>query len=106
MKLGEEGDERAAGPLIAVLKDDEHPYARGSAAVALGDLGVSRAIDPLIAVLKDDEHPYVRESAVGALEKTTGRDFGEDPEKWQQWWKDTKDTFVPRDAPKKGKFPE
>jgi len=37
---------------------------------------------------EDDD--YVRGKAVTALKKITGKDFGYDQEKWQQWWEENK----------------
>lgn len=96
MILGEIGDTRAVGPLIAALKDgtdialkkiltksgatsaavpwvigvlkDVDTHARRAAADLLGELGDSRAVEPLTILLKDEES-QVRQSAAKALGK-------------------------------------
>jgi HEAT repeat protein len=93
--LGELGDVRAVGPLIAALKDedsrthkaaakalgeigdpaierliaaleDKDPPTREAAARALGELGDARAVDPLIAAL-ENEDSGTRRAAAKAL---------------------------------------
>jgi HEAT repeat protein len=74
--------------LISALKDRDSP-ARGDAAWALGKIRDPRAVEPLIAALKD-ENPSIQEDAEKALMQITGKDFGPDPVKWQNWWKQNK----------------
>jgi HEAT repeat protein len=71
----------AVEPFISALKD-ENSYVRREAAWALGELKDPRAVEPLIAVIKDTEG-----NTVPALKKITGKDFGENPEEWRNWWK-------------------
>ncbi|MFA6226735.1 MAG: HEAT repeat domain-containing protein [Methanoregula sp.] len=63
--LGNLGDEKAVGPLIATLQypDDD---VRWKAAIALGEIGNPDAIAPLISLLSDEDR-YVRSRAAHAL---------------------------------------
>lgn len=75
--------------LIGVLKD-RHWAVRKFAAEALGEIGFPRAlpaVKSLIARLKDKDS-WVRWSAAYALKTITGKDFGQDPVKWQKWWEE------------------
>ncbi|MBT9131552.1 MAG: 50S ribosomal protein L7 [Syntrophomonadaceae bacterium] len=54
---------------------------------------IKEQVEPLIAALRD-KNWHVREKAAEALEKITGRIFGEDPVKWQEWWEENKETFL------------
>ncbi len=83
--LAEIKDPRAVEPLIHAL-EDEDASVRRAAAWILGELKDPKAVEPLIAALKDEDK-YVRGAAQGALKKITGKDFGEDVERWQQWLK-------------------
>lgn len=51
------GDERAVGPLIAVLAGDPDPQVRGTAAYALGGIGSPAAIPALLAAM-DTDHEW------------------------------------------------
>ncbi len=82
--LGNVADLHALEPLINALEDKDQEV-RQVAASALGELRNQRAVNPLIMALKDRSH-YVRASAAKALKKITGKDFGQDMDKWQQWW--------------------
>lgn len=52
MALGEIGDSRAVGPLVATLKNEDG-YVRAEAAKALGKTGDKRAVNPLVQNLMD-----------------------------------------------------
>ena len=43
--------------------------------------------------MKDNDSD-IREEAVKALREITGKDFGEYPERWQQWWEQNKKTSL------------
>ncbi|MDO8137783.1 MAG: HEAT repeat domain-containing protein [Candidatus Brocadiales bacterium] len=86
--LGEIGDNRAADLLISALSDEDW-FARKEAAKALGKLKDSRAIEPLIASFEDEKR-YLGRDAIEVLRKITGKDFGDDPKKWQEWWEKNK----------------
>ena len=63
--LGQIGDARAVGPLIAALRDDISSV-RQAAAEALGQIGDTSAVEPLIAALRDASLG-VRRAAADAL---------------------------------------
>lgn len=93
--LAEIKDTRAVAPIIAIL-DDENTEVGKQAARALGKIKDPQAIEPLIKYLKN-MYFFSREQARNSLKEITGCDFGQDIEKWQDWWEKSKDTF---------KFPE
>jgi HEAT repeat protein len=62
------GKNRAVGPLITAMKD-ENRHVRSEAAKALGKISDPKAVEPLIAALKDD-YPSVRAGASEALGRT------------------------------------
>jgi len=49
-------------------------------------------VNDLINQLKNDDR-NVRKKAAEALERITGQNFGQNPEKWQEWWEENKDSF-------------
>jgi HEAT repeat protein/sRNA-binding regulator protein Hfq len=110
--LGYLGDTIAILPLINALRD-VNPDVRGAAATALSFIRDPRAIPSLYSLLKDenttvrekarsslrlhtelkqlidglsDQSSTVRENASYVLWLLTGKDFGNDPEKWKQWY--------------------
>ena len=85
---GETKDSHEVDRLIGDLKDASWQI-RWYAAEALGGLKDPRAVEPLIAALKD-EIKDVRRRAAEALANITGKDFGKDPAKWQEWWEKNK----------------
>ncbi|HHT9126378.1 MAG TPA: HEAT repeat domain-containing protein [Candidatus Brocadiia bacterium] len=89
--LGEIGNNLAVEPLIRTLEDKEQSV-RSKGAEALGKIKDPRAVEPLIAALKDKDSG-VRGDAALALGDITGQNFGEDPAKWQGWWKENKNRF-------------
>jgi HEAT repeat protein len=71
--LGEIGDERAVGPLIACLNNTSVPeVVRMAAAEALGAIGDSSALRPLRTALLDHD-PEVRDTAKQALDQINVR---------------------------------
>ncbi len=109
--LGELYAPEGVEPLIAALKD-KSGIVRERAAFALGKLRDTRAIEPLSAASRDaspdvrdavsealelhtdidlliealrDPRKVVRANAEYALFLMTGRDFGGDADRWQQW---------------------
>ncbi len=78
--------------LIAALKDKSKRIRRG-AAISLGAMKDPRAIEPLIAALKD-ESLLVRIKSAYALYEITGKDFGRNQEKWQEWWAKNKQNIL------------
>lgn len=91
-ELGLIKDIRAVEPLIAALKDKDW-VVRTSVLQALSLIKDTRAVEPMIAALNNDEEWSVRNSAAWALKMTTGKNFGQDPAKWQKWWKQNKSTI-------------
>jgi HEAT repeat protein len=65
----------AVEPLLAVLQDDD-PFVRRRAVLALGEIRDVRALESLIAVLEGDETPLVRREAARALRRM------DTPEAW------------------------
>ncbi|MFQ6078745.1 MAG: HEAT repeat domain-containing protein [Thermodesulfobacteriota bacterium] len=88
--MGKIGDRRAVEALIAAMRDEE-ALVRLYATEALGEIRDHRVVEPLIAALKD-ENWDVRRGAAEALRKITGKDFGEDSDKWLKWWDENKET--------------
>jgi hypothetical protein len=84
-RLGEMKDGRSVMPLIGALMD-EHPYTRRRAAASLGNLQDLRAVEPLVKSLRDED-AFVQKYSLEALTKITGQQFGNDPKKWQEWWR-------------------
>ncbi len=99
LALGRIGDQRAVEPLIAALDTLGFPV-REIVAQALGMLGDPRAIEPLIAALshpREDKRSLelaswgmgattpLRRAAAKALKEITGKDFGDDADRWRQW---------------------
>lgn len=82
--LGEIKNPRAVEPLAVALKD-KNVYVRAMAAWALGEIKDRRAVKPLIDALSD-QIKDVRKKAALALQEITGKDFGKDPARWQEWW--------------------
>jgi len=76
----------AVPPLIQAL-GDESEYVRSAAADTLGEFG-SQARDAVPALIQalGDEYEGTRSSAGRALRDITGQDFGEDRDRWRQWW--------------------
>jgi HEAT repeat protein len=80
--LGQVGDARAVGPLMAALQDSK-AYVRKAAAGALGQIGDARAVEPLVAALNDRDR-NVRSVAGHALDKM-GWQPGQDEEGGAYW---------------------
>jgi HEAT repeat protein len=86
--LGEIKDARAVDALITAL-EDKHNKVRERAAFSLGELKDSRAVESLISNLRDKDK-IVRLNSAEALVKITKKDFGEDQNKWKEWWEKSK----------------
>ncbi len=71
----------AVGPLIGAL-GSMHGGVRWSAASVLGQLEAKEAVSALIEAVKDLE---AGSAAAEALQRITGRSFGEDYEAWKRW---------------------
>ena len=84
-------DPRALEALISALNNKDSNV-REKAAEALGEIKDPRAIEPLISVLKEEEETN-REIAAKALVDITGKDFGQNYDKWQKWWAQNKENI-------------
>jgi HEAT repeat protein len=73
--LGRTADEKAVGPLIKALRDENY-VVRGAAARALGNLGLPHSLRAIewIFPLADDEEPFVRKEAQSALARLTSQE--------------------------------
>jgi hypothetical protein len=91
--LGELKDNRAVGPLISVLKD-KSIYLRLFAIRTLGKLNDMRAVDPLISALKENKTPVVRTYSAEALKNITGKSYGLQSDKWQEWWRKNQGEYL------------
>jgi HEAT repeat protein len=79
-------DEGAISLMIDLMKD-HYPTIRVNAARALGELGDIYACPALIENL-DHSKEAVRFYCLESLRKLTGEDYGDDKEKWIEWWKE------------------
>lgn len=88
MKLN---DPRLVELFITALKDESFPV-RIQAAIALGKTKNPRAVQPLTTALEDK---FVKAKAAEALKDITGKIFGEDPLKWQNFTRrlDAQETY-------------
>ena len=93
--LGVAYDE-AVGLLIGCL-EDRSSLVRWKATSMLNAVVDPRVVEPLIRVL-DDPREDVRRDALSALQRSTGRDFGHDKNRWEKWWNESKATFRPPHA--------
>ncbi len=85
--LGSLKDPQAVPPLIKML-ENENPFLRRSAALALVKIGDEKAIPGLIRMLKDEEGWLARLAHLLLLEMTSGKIQGDPPrgyEAWVQW---------------------
>jgi HEAT repeat protein len=72
--LGLMGDERAVGPLVEHLLNEENNNIRLQITRALGWIGSKEAVPALETALQD-KYPYVRKQAAAALKDITGKDY-------------------------------
>jgi HEAT repeat protein len=84
LALGGTCDPTAASALLAA-RDDRSPAVRTAVLYALFNLNDPRAIPSLIQALGDRD-ARVRSYAARLLTKTTGEPFGDDADKWREWW--------------------
>lgn len=91
--LGEIGDKRATKVLESALNDELNAESRSMLhyiVEALGKINDPRSIQLLIFLL-NDESSLTRYQTTEVLRKMTGKDFGEEPSKWQKWWEQNKE---------------
>ena len=87
MALEEIGQE--AIPVLIQLLGDKDAEVRRAVAEVLRGIGpeAKEAVPALIHNLEDKEY-RVRLITWSALHQITGQDFGEDADRWEQWWKE------------------
>jgi hypothetical protein len=78
------GGPEAVELLAARYRSDREIDVRLRALRELGQLGDEEAI-PVLAKALEDPDPAVQYRAVGALKKVSGRDLGDDVNKWREW---------------------
>ncbi len=71
--------------LTGLLRASNHPELRACATAGLRNTRSVEGVAPLIDALSDLD-PRVREGAFYALRDITGQDFGQDQEKYREWW--------------------
>ena len=78
------GGDEAVNLLAARYQTDTELDVRLRALRCLGELGNAAAV-PVLAKALEDSDPAVQYRAVGALKKVSGRDLGDDVNKWREW---------------------
>jgi hypothetical protein len=82
---------RAVKPLISELqKSNDWQVPK-----ALGAIGDKRAIEPLINKWQKCDWSPMKEVIAEALEGITGKKLGQDKQKWDKWWQETKRFISP-----------
>ena len=123
MALGMIGDNRAVEPLMALINDKDYEVRRESikalgkivdprpvkkiifvllndisedviiaSANALGKMGYPKEIEPLISKISNEKQ-WLNKIILENLNKLTGQDLGENPDKWLSWWEKNKGKF-------------
>lgn len=79
--------------VVSVLKDvlqsSKHPELRACAAAGLWNTGSDEGVEALVEAMSDSERG-VRKWAYYALRDITGQDFGQEQEKYRNWWEQNK----------------
>jgi HEAT repeat protein len=78
------GGPEAVEMLAARYQTDTELDVRLRALRCLGELGDSKAV-PVLAKALEDSDPAAQYRAVAALKKVSGRDLGDDVNKWREW---------------------
>jgi HEAT repeat protein len=78
------GGSQAVDLLAVRYRTDAELDVRLRALRCLGELGNAAAV-PVLAKALEDPDPAVQYRAVGALKKVSGRDLGDDVNKWREW---------------------
>lgn len=86
--LGAVKDPLTVELLVVLLKDENYPVRR-TTILALGEMNDRRAVEPLINALRDEDSS-IRDLAGIALRKITKENYGENIDKWQEWWERNK----------------
>jgi len=92
--LGKYGGAKFIPDLIKAMQDKEASVRR-SVVLQLDRSRSKEAVPGLIAALADEDH-LVRKRARSALERVSGERFGLNKPKWDEWWKENREDFVPR----------
>lgn len=79
--LGERGDGDSARMLAAAFGSETNQDVKNAAVVALASSPEEIAVDSLRIALSD-RNPATRAIAVKSLKTSTGKDYGDDPDKW------------------------
>ncbi len=66
---------------------------RNYAAMGLSWIKDARSVDTLISALEDEDED-IRENASHSLMLITNKHFGQDFQKWQEWWAKNKKYFL------------
>ena len=78
------GGSEAVEQLATRYRTDREIDVRLRALRELGEMGDKEAV-PVLAKALEDSDPAVQYRAVGALKKVSGRDLGDDVNKWREW---------------------
>lgn len=81
----------AVGPLISELEKSNN----WQVPKALGAIGDKRAIEPLIDKWQKCDWSPMKEVIAEALERITGKKIGQDKQKWEKWWQETRRFISP-----------
>jgi HEAT repeat protein len=76
---------RPALPKLIVALHSDNIFIKTNAAFALGFIEDSESIKALIDSLNSSDD-YLRTVIANSLTKTTGKNFGQNQKKWQDWW--------------------
>lgn len=84
--------EETAEALIGRLSEETEQWVKVQICEALGAMKSKKAIESLIDLMERDEDKEVDEAARRNLEVITGKEgFGQDHEKWREWWDKVKE---------------
>jgi len=86
-------DPLAIDPLLFALKDEEN-IVREYAVGGLVNIGRT-SIEPLITFLREEKETKARGAAAAALREITKQEFGSNPDEWQRWWEENRDSLNP-----------
>lgn len=81
----------AVEPLISELQKSNN----WQVPKALGAIGDKRAVEPLIKKWQKCDWSPMKEVISEALERITGKKLGQDKQKWDKWWQETKRFISP-----------
>ena len=73
-------------PHVARAGSSGSPAGRAAAMEALGRSDSLEAVPALIEALEKETDPDVKKAAIAALVRMSDRNWGDQPEQWQEWW--------------------